>query len=262
MIMAVPMSHATFLKILKDEGVTVKEEGNWTTHTRTSMGRAWGPVHGVVIHHTVSSGTANSVAMCRTGYSGLPGPLCHGVIDKAGVVHLVGYGRTNHAGGGGSNVLEAVTNESYDVRPPPPNAGNIGGVDGNRNFYGFECINLGDGSDPWPAAQLLAIEKVSAAICRYHGWSEKSTIGHLEWSRDKSDPRGFTMPTMRARVKARLAGKVSKPPATTAKYHTVTSGDTLWSIGKRYGVSVDKLRTLNPSVKGDVIKVGDKIRYA
>ncbi|MER8199300.1 N-acetylmuramoyl-L-alanine amidase [Streptomyces microflavus] len=39
-------------------------------------------------------------------------------------------------------------------------------VDGNRHFYGFECENLGDGLDPWPDAQLLAIGRVSAAVCR------------------------------------------------------------------------------------------------
>lgn len=257
--MSVPMSHATFLKILKAEGLTVHQVDNWTTHTRTGSGRPWGDVFGVMIHHTVTSGTPGSVAICRTGYSSLPGPLCHGVIDKKGEVWLVGYGRTNHAGGGDPAVLAAVKAESYTTRPPAPKRGNADGVDGNRAFYGFECINLGSGSDPWPEAQLSAIEKVSTAICRHHGWTEKSAIGHKEWSNDKVDPRGFTMESMRARIKARLK---PKPPAPVKKYHTVVDGDTLWRISQQRKVTVEKLRSLNPGIKGDVIKPGDKVRYA
>ena len=160
--MATPMSASQFAAALRAEGVTVVEVGNWETHNRNSKG-AWGPVSGVVIHHTVTSGTSNTVALCRDGDSNLPGPLCHGVIDKQGVVHLVGYGRANHAGGGDPKVLSAVSAESYSDRPPAPHEhqGSAGATDGNVHFYGFECINLGDGKDPWPAAQLEAIERVS-----------------------------------------------------------------------------------------------------
>ncbi|MEU2510576.1 peptidoglycan recognition protein family protein [Streptomyces syringium] len=220
--MATPLTADGFLVALRAEGVRVVEHGSWRTHTRTASGRPWGPVHGVMIHHTVSSGTDSSVALCADGYAGLPGPLCHGVIDKAGTVHLVGYGRTNHAGGGDGAVLQQVIDEEYGARPPAPTKGNANGVDGNRAFYGFECINLGDGRDPWPAAQLDAIERVSAALCRAHDWSAKSVIGHLEWSDDKSDPRGFAMADMRARVVRRLSGQpgpsVPAPAADTVPY--------------------------------------------
>jgi hypothetical protein len=213
--MATPMSASQFIAALRAEGVTVVEVGNWATHNRNTKG-AWGPVNGVVIHHTVTSGTSNTVAYCRDGDSELPGPLCHGVIDKQGVVHLVGYGRANHAGGGDPKVLAAVSAESYGDRPPATHEhqGSAGAVDGNVHFYGFECINLGDGKDPWPAAQLEAIERVSAAICRHHGWSSKSAIGHLEWSDYKSDPRGFSMVDMRKRVATRL-GQAATPTSPT-----------------------------------------------
>ena len=203
--MATPMTPAQFAAKLRAEGVTVVEVGDWETHNRNHVG-PWGPVHGAVIHHTVTKGSQITVNICRNGYSGLPGPLCHGVITKDGKVHLVGYGRANHAGLGDPDVLRAVMNET--VLPTD----NEATVDGNRHFYGFECENLGDGQDPWPAEQLLAIEKVSAAICRHHGWTERSVIGHLEWQPGKSDPRGFTMASMRARVAKRLGVK----PQTTA----------------------------------------------
>ncbi|KUO19557.1 peptidoglycan-binding protein [Streptomyces dysideae] len=202
--MAKPLSASKMVEILRAEGLTVHEVRKWRTHNRNTKG-PWGPVNGVMIHHTVTRGTEASVNICYNGYSGLPGPLCHGVIDKKGHIHLVGNGRANHAGSGDSDVLRAVINES---RLP---ADNEADTDGNSHFYGFECINMGDGKDPWPEAQKEAIEKVSAAICRHHGWSERSVIGHKEWQPGKVDPRGFTMDGMRKRIAERLSGKAPKP---------------------------------------------------
>ncbi|MEU7279655.1 N-acetylmuramoyl-L-alanine amidase [Streptomyces sp. NPDC045431] len=195
--MATPLSANSFLDALRDEGLTVVEVGGWRTHNRNHKG-PWGPVHGVMLHHTASKGGEQTVRVCREGRPGLPGPLCHGVITKDGRVHLVGYGRANHAGKGDDDVLRAVIAE----RPLPRD--NEGNRDGNRYFYGFECENLGDGEDPWPAVQLEAIEKAAAAICRRHGWSARSVIGHKEWQPGKIDPRGFSMNTMRTRIQERL----------------------------------------------------------
>ncbi|MFJ7269437.1 N-acetylmuramoyl-L-alanine amidase [Streptomyces sp. NPDC099050] len=208
--MADPLPADRFLAALLAEGVRVQEHDGWRTHNRNHKG-AWGPVHGVIVHHTVSSGSDATVRICRDGYSGLPGPLCQGVITKDGTFHLIGHGRCNHAGGGDPDVLKAVQDESYSERPPVPNVGNTDGIDGNASFYGWECENLGDGKDPWTAAQLDTIERASAAVCRAHGWSAKSVIGHKEWSDDKSDPT-FAMPGMRQRITARLAGVSTSPP--------------------------------------------------
>ncbi|MGF0163042.1 N-acetylmuramoyl-L-alanine amidase [Streptomyces koyangensis] len=208
--MAPPMTAAQLLARLVAEGVEVVEVPGWRTRNRNSKG-PWGPVHGVMIHHTVTSGSARTVELCRDGYTGLPGPLCHGVITKDGRVHLVGYGRANHAGLGDSNVLAAVIAE----RDLP--ADRAADSDGNARFYGFECENLGDGKDPWTDAQLEAIERVSAAICRHHGWNERSVIGHLEWQPGKVDPAGFAMASMRARVGGRLGGAAPGKPLPTPK---------------------------------------------
>ncbi|MBT2426133.1 N-acetylmuramoyl-L-alanine amidase [Streptomyces sp. ISL-112] len=205
--MATPLTADRLLKALRDEGLTVIEHRSWRTNNRNHKG-PWGPTHGVMIHHTVTSGTATSVNLCYNGHSTLPGPLCHGVIDKDGTVHLVGNGRTNHAGLGDSDALRAVVAEAEQL--PPDNEAN---TDGNRHFYGFECVNLGNGQDPWPAVQLDAIERASAAICRAHGWGERSVIGHLEWQPGKIDPRGFTMDSMRTRIGKRLAPDADPAPA-------------------------------------------------
>ncbi|MDG9724621.1 N-acetylmuramoyl-L-alanine amidase [Streptomyces sp. DH41] len=202
--MAAPATADAFLQALRAEGLTVVQHGDWRDHNRDHAG-PWGPVHGVMIHHTVTRGHDHTVEICRRGYDGLPGPLCHGVICKQGHVHLIGYGRANHAGLGDDDVLRAVIDESG---PPADNEAN---TDGNRHFYGFECENLGDGDDPWPVVQLDAIERAAAAVCRHHRWSERSVIGHLEWQPGKIDPRGFTMDSMRNRIRSRLAGAPGRP---------------------------------------------------
>jgi LysM repeat protein len=252
--MANPLTASKLVEILRAEGVTVHEVRSWRTHNRNHKG-PWGPVNGVMIHHTVTSGTERSVDICYDGYAALPGPLCHGVIDKKGHVHLVGSGRANHAGSGDGDVLRAVIAEA--VLP----ADNEADTDGNRYFYGFECINLGDGKDPWPAEQLLAIEKVAAAICRHHGWDERSVIGHLEWQPGKVDPRGFTMTSMRGRVNKRL-GKApsSGSGASTSGTYTVRQGDTLWAIARAHGTTVPALVDANDLRHPDRLALGQKLK--
>ncbi|MGI5443834.1 N-acetylmuramoyl-L-alanine amidase [Streptomyces shenzhenensis] len=233
--MAEPMTAAAFHAALRAEGVTVVEVGDWKAHNRNHKG-AWGPVHGVMVHHTVTSGTARTVAICRDGYASLPGPLCHGVIAKDGRVHLVGYGRVNHAGLGDGDVLQAVIAER--ALPVDDEAD----TDGNRYFYGFECENLGDGHDPWPAAQLDAIERAAAAICRHHGWGAESVIRHLDWQPGKIDPKGIDWTAMRKRIAKRLG---TAPPMSTPAPKTPE-------------VSLAKLRT---AARTDPPKAGTPMSY-
>ncbi|MFI2632638.1 N-acetylmuramoyl-L-alanine amidase [Streptomyces collinus] len=203
--MATPLTADRLVAALRAEGVTVREVPGWRDHNRNHKG-AWGPVHGVLIHHTVTGPGTDVVGLIYNGHSALPGPLATGCITKDGVVHLTANGRANHAGGGDGAVLNAVITESYSDRPPAPREhdGSAGAVDGNARFYGWECENKGDGKDPWPEPQLTAMVRATAAICRAHGWSAKSAIGHLEWSDWKVDPRGFTMASFRAAVAERL----------------------------------------------------------
>ncbi len=202
--MATPLSAGRFLSVLKGAGLGVVEHGNWRTHNRNTHGN-WGPVNGVMIHHTGPyASEKDMVELCRTGYQDLPGPLCQGVIDRSGTVHLVGYGRCNHAGMGDTDVLLAVIAEKATL--PRDNEAD---TDGNRHFYGFECINTG--SQRWPAAQLDAMARAAAAICHVHGWNEHSVIGHKEWQPGKPDPGGIDMDDFRARVARHLKGGGDKP---------------------------------------------------
>ena len=214
--MATPPSATTFANLLRNEGLNVVEVGDWRTHNRNHKG-PWGPVHGILIHHTVTRGTAATVRICRDGHASLPGPLCHGVIAKDGIIHLVGYGRANHAGLGDPDVLRAVINEQA---PPTDNEAT---VDGNRHFYGFECENLGDGHDPWPDEQIDAIVKAITALCRHHKWGPRSALRHLDWQPGKVDPRGPGMDWnhILTKVAARLGQTAPSKPAPTPAKPTV-----------------------------------------
>lgn len=64
---------------------------------------------------------------------------------------------------------------------------------------------------------------------------------------------------------------VARPPflsesipvgAASTQTHTIKDGDTMWSIGIRYGVDAKVLRTLNPGVDPMELKPGSKIRVA
>ncbi|MFD7922556.1 N-acetylmuramoyl-L-alanine amidase [Streptomyces sp. NPDC059740] len=215
--MATPMTADQFVAQLKKWGLKYVGVGNWRTHNRAGHG-AWGGVNGFIWHHTgatISAASAKTYAAgtLYNGRSDLPGPLCHASIGLDGTVYLVGWGRTNHAGGGDPKVLQHVINEDYTGQLHPTK-GNANGTDGNAHFYGVEIQY--SGSKKMAPAQYEAALRLSAAILDHHGWTEKSVIGHGEWSNDKWDPgcapgKIMDMVAVRADVKKTLAGN---PPAT------------------------------------------------
>lgn len=262
--MSSPLSATTFVASLKAEGLAVLEVGSWRTHNRNAKG-PFDQLNGVMLHHTGAYTSQDQmVQLCYDGYAELPGPLCHGVIDKTGRVHLVGYGRANHAGLGDEGVLRAVIAET--TLPPDTQAT----ADGNRHFYGFEAINKGDGLDPWPAAQVEAMVRASAALLRAHHWGALGTtsvIGHKEWQPGKPDPFGNGMPTMdqvRARVATRLTHPASWSPNGTSVSGTykVKEGDTLSSIAVAHRMTWQKLWALNAEQvpDPDMVKPGQVLK--
>ena len=49
-------------------------------------------------------------------------------------------------------------------------------------------------------------------------------------------------------------------PTSTAKYHTVKQGDTLYAIAKKYHTTVDKLCKLNNIKETTILQIGRKLR--
>lgn len=159
----------------------------------------------MIVHHT---GGANDLNTVVVGRPDLAGPLANLYSDRdpPHTITLISGGRCNHAGAGAQVVLDDVRR---DVAPTGPAVarGLLDGPTGNGYFHGIEAENLGNGQ-PWPAQQLETIAAVCAALCRHHGWTSNRVIGHLEWTRRKPDPFGFSMASMRLRVAAIL----SRPP--------------------------------------------------
>jgi len=195
--MATPLTADRMLAALHAEGLAVHEHAGWRTHGRDDeTGKTFGPVIGVLIHHTAGHGDRE---VCFNGRPDLPGPLCHAWLGKTDGLWLLGNGRTNHAGSVDLDVLNALRGE---VSPLPVD--DQANADGNDVLYGLEIENLGDGDDPYPAVQYDEAVRWAAAICRVHGWSEKSVAGHKEVQPGKVDP-SFDMDAFRAAVAARLA---------------------------------------------------------
>ena len=44
------------------------------------------------------------------------------------------------------------------------------------------------------------------------------------------------------------------------RYHTVKSGETVSAIGRKYGLTLSKIKQLNPGLNVDKIRLGQKIR--
>jgi hypothetical protein len=228
--MATPMTSSQIVAQLKKWGVKYKEVKSWETHNRNAKG-AWGGMNGFIWHHTgadVSQANAATYAgsTLYNGLSTLPGPLCHFGLAPDGTVYLVGWGRANHAGGGDPVVLNHVINEDYSGNLKPTK-GNKDGTDGNAHFYGVEIMY--SGSHKMTDAQYKAGLKLSAAILDFHGWTEKSVIGHGEWSNDKWDPgyasgKIMDMSAVRADVLKTL--KAGPNPTTPAKPTTPTTPTT------------------------------------
>lgn len=208
------MTPAQLLAQFKKWGVKYVEHSGprkvgrgWRTHNREGHGE-WGPLHGTMNHHTGDDAPDQAdIKVLWNGRSDLPGPLCQIGIDDDGVAHMIGWGRANHAGGGDPDVLRAVINESYDDYPPDTHEhqGSSGSVDGNPHFVGKEIMYSGS-KKMTPAAYKTAV-LIDAAIDDFYKWSEKSNIGHKEWSDWKSDPGKVNMARFRRDVAdALLAG--------------------------------------------------------
>lgn len=222
--MSKPMTPEQWRAALRAEGVRFSEFEDWTTHNRNSVG-PFADVRGIIVHHTAGR---NSLSLCRNGRPDLPGPLAHAHLAKTGLVTMLSTGRANHAGKGSQAVYDAVVAET-----PLPATG-PDAVDGNAHFYGIEIENLGDGKDPYPGDQYESAVRWVAAICRHHGWTAASAIGHKEWTKRKIDP-SFPMASFRSRVAARLAhdaswnyGEEEKPvtePARPPAYRGVLETD-------------------------------------
>jgi hypothetical protein len=239
-----PMTADEQIQILKAAGLKVHEMPGWRTHSRAGHG-AYGPINGLIIHHTGSdTGYSSMESYLYRGDDGraLPGPLCQWSIRTDGTVTMVGNGRANHAGMGDGDVLAAVRSENYGSYPPSPNGDN---TDGNAHLMGIETQY--SGAHAPTSAQYHAMVYAAAALCKHYGWTAKSVIGHKEWTSRKNDPGHVDMAEFRKDVQAAIVklkgggGTVSKPK---------TSAQLIAQLKKRVKNQKKKIKNLMRRIGG------------
>lgn len=159
---------------LRAAGLTVIESPGWKQRGRDPF-----TPKVVVAHHTAGprEGDAPSLNVCIKGRGDLSGPLCHVLLSRSGVCHVVAAGVANHAG-----------------------PGSWQGVKGNSNALGIEAENTGRG-EPWSRKQLVAFQLCAATLARRIGRDETCVVGHKEWTPRKIDPAGIDMDSFRAAVR-------------------------------------------------------------
>lgn len=162
---------ATWLaQVLRDAGCKVYEVPGWQ-----ARGKELTTIEGVVWHHTATgpSWTNRRVQdLLVDGRSDLAGPLAQLGLERDGTFVVVAAGRANHNG--------------Y-------------GTWGNQAI-GIEAYNSGTG-DAWPAVQVDAFDRGTAAILAHIGRGADRCKGHKETDPNrKIDPAGIDMNQARQRV--------------------------------------------------------------
>lgn len=164
--------------VLADAGCRVVEHPGWQ-----GRGRDLDTVKGLVWHHTASSPKSSDATveqLLTVGRPDLTGPLCQLGLRRDGTFVVITDGRANHNGYG----------------------------QWGNDSIGIEAYNNGIG-EPWPAVQLDAWVRGSAAILRHLSLDATVMLGHRETDpKRKIDPTGIDMNNARQLV----AALITTPP--------------------------------------------------
>jgi hypothetical protein len=150
-------------------------------------------VLGVVWHHTATGpnwADGHVAALLRDGRRDLAGPLSQLGLERDGTFVVVATGKANHNGFGfwGNDAI------------------------------GIEAYNNGKG-EPWPAAQMDAYVRGTAAILKHLGLGADRMKGHRETDPGrKPDPTGIDLNFARLLIGAVMVGKPA-PPAPPLPLH-------------------------------------------
>lgn len=201
------------------------------------------PVDTVVWHHTASK--ANAWSTARYFQSEASKVSSHYIVDRSGAIIrcVPDSKRSWHAG-----------RSSFNEKP------NV-----NNFSIGIEIANVGDNHDPYPAAQVEAIVRLTAWLCQ----SQKIPAERITRHRDVAVPLGrkndtsdnYPLEYAHAAVRALVAGEPlppapipARPPASYdpgVRYYVPQPGDTWQSIADDVldnPLRADELRYLNPKV--------------
>ena len=243
------MTPDDLLGALRHFSVDVHEHDGWRTRSHGEL-RA----NAIVVHDSVTGSMTDERAaiFCAAGRSDLKGPLYNCLVGHDGTAHLIAFGTAWHAGTGNGMRFEQAASGKMPLnaelgRPGPDD---YPGANGRAHAVAFVTYGAG----PYSPEQIEGAARVCAAYCLAEDWRQygaTSMIGHGELSSRKIDPQ-LDMGLLRTRTHALVVG-------IGEVWHIVAAGDTLWSISRRYGVTVDQIRRLN-NLQSDLIGVGWRLR--
>ena len=259
---------ANVLEVLQAAGLDVEAEPGWETRrgSRYSFDHRPGGTLGMIVHHTAAGGSADMPCrnICVSGRSDLRGPLVQLLLGRgpSPKLLLISQNRCNHAGRGSSEVIKDlkahrdITTE-FDAGQDAYNARNFGRANdyrkGNGRFWGVEVENNGVGEE-YSQAQMKALVKLCAAMCKWQGWDHNRIIHHREWTSRKYD-MSYTGP-LREYVKKAIASNRWQIPKGAAqpgkKANPVSSGA---SATLRRGDKGDQVVTLQKALNSIGYKI-------
>ena len=242
------MDPVKLIAAMRKFNVDVVEYAGWAKRSHGALDGRIIMVHDSVTGHMTASRAAN---FCIAGRTDLKGPLYECLIAADGRAHLIANGVTWNAGMGDDDRLQQARRGlmPLDRELNRPDENN---VNGNAISHGIAMVTYGAG--PYTANQIEVCARVCAAYGFAEGWGEYtagSMIGHGEFSPRKIDP-AHDMGQLRTRTHNLILGR-------DEIWHVVVTGDTLWSLARRYGRTVTDIRQLN-RLTSDVIGIGWRLR--
>lgn len=174
--------------ILRAAGLTVIEIPGW----RTRGSADWGPVEGIICHHTGGARTssdAGEIDVLLHGSATAPPPIAQLYLSRAGRWAVVASGLCYHSLDGWGGPCRGL---------------------GNPRLLGIEAQHSG-GTEPWAPVQYRSYVRGVGALCHALSVRPARVAGHKEHQPgDKSDPT-FDMRPFRTAV----AELVARPAALT-----------------------------------------------
>ncbi|HJF30399.1 MAG TPA: N-acetylmuramoyl-L-alanine amidase [Sporosarcina psychrophila] len=126
----------------------------------------------------------------------------------------------------------------------------------NNNHDTVHISLESDTADNYTEEQIKAREWLTRKVMKDLSIPTSNVMGHWEVYNNTSCP-GYTRSEMN-NFRNQLAA--AKPTETTNSVHVVKSGDTLYALSKKYGMSVDAIKELN-GLDSNLIVVGQSLKF-
>lgn len=165
---------------------------------------------------------------------------------------------TNHAGR--NTHLRTLDGAQIPVGGPPVLNGNV-----NAHTIGIEIshkANPAQDSPLWPDEQIVAVAELCKDLCDKFALTREDITTHAKIITDgsRSDPREFPWTVFWAGFDGTADENAAPLVPSTAVYHEVVAGDTLWGLANTYQTTVEAIKALNNlNTPSTIINVGQRL---